>query len=589
MSRRALIDVALGRAPADLVVTNGRVVNVLTQEIYEAGIAIKGDRIAAVGDIEYTVGDETATLDADGRYMTPGLIDGHLHMYHSYLGVNAFTEVMLSHGVTAWADGFYGQGIVGGAEAVRFFKSAFDEVPLRLIFLVPTLAYLQNRELGLEPARGISAEEMREMLDWDGCLGLEEPPFLPIVDKWEEFLDLFEATLAQRKVITGHAAGIDWRQTQAYVAMGTSTDHEATGTAEALAKARAGLRLMMRQASGAVDVPAVVKTFTEHRIDPRVLAFCADVASPEKLVAQGSVDENIRVAIANGVPPAIAVQMATLNVAELFGLQNELGVLAPGRYADLLLVDDLVEFSIGQVVVGAQVVCRDGSFVADLQPVEYPESFRDTVRLERPLTPEELSATSAHDGPVRVRAIGVTDGSLVTEELEVELRARSGVIQPDLAADVLPLAMVDRFGKGGRRIGLGFVTGFGLKRGAIASTVNAVCENLVAVGTNPTDMARAMNHLSKIGGGKIVVVDGEIVALVELSLLGLLSEDSLTDVTGKFEQAFAEIADLGCELANPFSQLEFSFACGEIGDIKLSDEGLVRVHPPEKVELAIAS
>jgi adenine deaminase len=587
MSRRSLIDVALGKVPADLILHDARLVNVATGEIYNAGVAVKGDRIAAVGDVDYTRGEETELLDGEGRFLTPGLVDGHLHCYHSYLGVGEFVQAMLRHGVTATADGFYGQGIVGGVEAIRFFKQAFEAMPIRLIFLVPTLSYLQNRELGLTPANGIDASEMREILDWPGCYGLEEPPFLPIVEKYEEFLDLFDATLERRKVITGHAAGINWRQLQAYVAMGTATDHETVEVGDALAKTRAGIRLLMRQGSGAFDVPELVRAYTEHRIDPRTLAFCADLASPEKLVEQGGVDENIRVAVANGVPPIKALQMATLNVAEVFYAQQDFGIVAPGRYADMLLVDSLPDFSIQRVLVGGRTVVLDGEFVAELPQVHYPSSFYGTVKLPAPIDADELAVrVDSQEEEVEVRVIGVTDGSLETDERRARMTVVDGVVQPDLERDVLQLAMIDRFGKG-TGIGVGFVQGFNLRGGAIASSVNAVCENLVVVGTNPTDMAVAVNHLAEIGGGKIVVEDGEVRALVELPLLGLLSEEPLGTVMAKFERAFAAIADLGCELQNPFSQLEFCFACGEIGDIKLSEEGLLLTNPPEKVEVVV--
>ena len=455
-----------------LAITNGRLVNVLTREIYSAGVAIKGDRIAAVGDIDYAIDENTEVIDAENRYVTPGLIDGHLHMYHSYLGVNEFVEGMLRHGVTAYADGFYGQGIVGGRDAVRFFKDALEATPLRLIFLVPTLAHLQNRELGLKPAPGISVEEMNEMLDWEGCLGLEEPPFLPICEKWNDYLDLFDRCLEQRKTITGHGAGANWRQMQAYAAVGTSTEHEAIAANEAVDKARAGFRLLMRLGSGAIDLPELVKAYVEHKIDPRTLAMCADLASPEKLLREGGVDENIRSAIRNGVSPDVAIQMATINVAEAFFLQREMGAVAPGRYADILFVDDLTTFDITRVFVGGMTVVRDGEFLADLTPIEYPSNFRGTIKIEREITAGDLEPRTDAKGPVTVRVIGVTDGSLVTDDGRAVLNVEDGVIQPDLVNDVLPLTMADRFGKGKGRIGNGFVRGFGLKRGAVASTVN---------------------------------------------------------------------------------------------------------------------
>jgi adenine deaminase len=588
MSRRELIDVALGKTPADVLIRGGNLVNVATAEIYPAAIAIKGDRIAAVGDVGYTQGVDTRIIDAEGRFITPGLVDGHLHCYHSYLGVTEFVQAMLTHGVTATADGFYGQGIVGGMQAIRFFKDAFDAMPIRLIFLVPTLAYLQNRELGLTPAPGIRAEDMFEILDWDGCCGVEEPPFLPIGEKWDEFLDLYEATLARRKVITGHAAGLGDRELQAYVAMGTYTDHEAVARDEGLRNARAGMKLLMREASGAQDVTQLVRAYTECGIDTRTLGFCTDVASPEKLMHQGGIDENIRVAIRNGVPPIKAVQMGTINVAEIFYAQQDVGLIAPGRYADVLFVDNLVDFSVDTVLVGGEKVVEHGAFIARLPDVRYPKPFYGTVSFPHPVTPEDLKfRVHRPEGEVEVRVIGVTDGSLVTHERRTRLRVTDGVVQPDLPNDVIQIGMIDRLCKG-TGVGLGFVQGFGLRRGAIASSVNAVCENVVTVGTNAEDMALAANHLAEIGGGKVVVADGNVVATVELPILGLLSEEPLNEVMDKFDKAFAAIAALGCSLRNPFSTLEFCFACGEIGEIKLSEEGLLLITPPHKVDVVVA-
>jgi adenine deaminase len=582
MQRRELINVALGTEPADTLVIGGNLVNVFTGEIYPAEIAIRGGRIAAVGDVSYTKGPDTRIVDAGGRFVTPGLVDGHLHSYHSYLGVNEYVQEMLRHGVTATADGFYGQGVVGGMEAIRFFKDAFDSAPIRLIFLVPTLAYLQNRELGLTPTPGISAEQMLEILDWDGCRGLEEPPYLPVVEKFPEFLDLLEKTLDQHKVITGHAADIGPRHLQAYAAMGVATDHEAVAVDEGLAKARLGIKLLMREGSGCEDVAQLVRTHTEHKIDTHALGMCADVASPEKLVREGSVDQNIRVAIANGVPPIKAIQMATINTAEVFYLQHDIGVVAPGRYADLLFVDDLPSFSIDTTMFNGEILVEGGRFVGELPRTTYPESFYGTVQLSEPVTADSLSLKVEDRDSVDVRVIGVTDGSLGTHELRATLKVVDGEAQPDLENDVLPLAMIDRFRKG-TGIGLGYVTGFTLKRGAIASSVNAVCENLIVVGTNAEDMAIAVNHLAEVGGGKIVVADGEILALAELKVLGLLSDDPLDVMMGKFDRALAEIAALGCGLKSPFSQLEFCCACGEIGAIKLSEEGLVLLEDPPRI------
>jgi adenine deaminase len=588
MKRRELIDVAMGKTHADVVVEGGRLVNVATAEIYEADVAVKGDRIAAVGDVAYTKGPETRVIDARGRFVTPGLVEGHLHQYHSYLGVTEYVQALLSHGVTATADGFYGPGIVAGVPAIRFFREAFERMPIRLIFLAPTLSWLQNRELGLTPTPGIDAADLFEILGWDGCYGLEEPPYLPVVEHYVEFLDLFDEALRQRKVITGHAAGINWRQLQAYAAVGVTTDHESVEVHDALAKARAGMTLLMRQGSGCFDVPEVVRTHTEFRIDPRRLAFCSDLASPEKLITEGTIDHAIRVAIAQGVAPVNAVQMATINTAEAFYAQRDFGVVAPGRFADLLLVSNLRDFAIDTVVFGGNEVFKDGEFLLKLPKTEYPDYLRDTVTLPQPITADALTFRVEDDRhEVEVRVIGVTEGSLETDERRTRLPVEDGVVGADVEGDVLLLAMIDRFGKG-TGIGLGFVQGFRLRDGAIASTANAVCENIVIVGTNPTDMTVAANHLATLGGGKVVVRNGEIVASVGLPVCGLLTDEPMEQVMARFGRAFEAIAELGCPLKNPFSQLEFCFACGEIGDIKLSEEGLILIHPkPRKVEVVV--
>lgn len=574
--RRDLVAVAMGRAPADKLVTDARIVNVATREVYEGDIAIKGRRIAAVGDIGHTVGPETEQISAGGRCVAPGLIDGHLHCYHSYLGVAEFTQGMISHGVTTTFDGYYGQAIVGGRAAVEFFKDAFAAMPLRVVFLVPVVGYLQNRDLGLTPTGGMDIADMREMLAWPDCAGLEEPPPLRVLRGDEEFLSLFEETLAQRKVITGHAAGVDEKVLQAYIAMGVYTDHEMVTAQESLARARLGMKLLAREGSGAPDVREVVRPFAEGSIDSRSFGFCTDLLSPELLLGEGGIDNAVRVAISRGVPPVEAIQMATLNVAEAFFVQHDVGVLAPGRFADMLFLDDLSSFTIGDVLVGGEHYVRDGAFVGALPAVDYPDTLLGTIRLEREVRARDLALDLGEATACDVRVIGVTGGSLETEERTAQLVVRGGIPQPDVENDVLPIAMVDRHGKG-TGVGHGFVQGFGLARGALASSVNAVCENVVVVGTDYEDMATAVAHLAAVDGGVVMVVDGEVVACVELPILGLMSRDPLDVVSASFDGLFAAIADAGCRLRNPLSQLEFSCACGEIPAIKISDEGLVLV------------
>src|SRR6185312_11255571 len=290
-----------------------------------------------------------------------------------------------------------------------------------------------------------------------------------------------------------------------------------------------------------------------------------------------------------GVAPVRAVQMATINTAEVFYAQRDFGIVAPGRLADLVLVSNLRDFKIDTVIFGGTEVFKQGKFLLKLPKTEYPSFLRGTVKLPHPVTADELTFTAKKDRPnIEVRVIGVTEGSLETDERRAQLAVVGGKVQADIERDVLLLAMIDRFGKG-TGIGLGFVQGFQLRDGAIASTANAVCENIVIVGTNPADMAVAANHPAKLGGGKVVVRGGQVLASVGLPICGLLAEDPMEQVMAKFNRAFAAIAELGCPLKNPFSQLEFCFACGEIGNIKLSEEGLLLIHPqPHKVDVVVA-
>lgn len=585
--RRALVDVAMGRKPADTVVSGGVLVNVNTAETYEADIAISGQRIAAVGDVSHTIGESTRRIDAGGRFVTPGLIDAHIHSYHSYLSVHAYVEGMLRHGITAVADGFYGQGIVSGIEAIRWSKETFDRMPLRLLFLVPVMSYIQNRELGLTPVPSISVQDMHEMLRWEDCLGLEEPPYLVLEHGFDEIYDLFEESLRLRKVVTGHAAGLTDHQLQAYIAMGAATDHEMITAAEGVDRARAGMRLLVRGGSNCNDLPAVLPAYTKNHIDPRSISFCTDVLSPEKLIDGGGVLQMLRDAIATGVDPVTAVQMATLNAAEVFNLELEMGSVSPGRLADFLFVDDLERFDISSVFVGGVERVRDDTLLDELPPVEYPAEFRSTVRLAAPVTAADMRVAVPAKPTTKIRVIGATDGSLFTQERHLEVPSADGVLRASVEDDVLPIVMVDRHGKG-TGIGHAFVQGIGLKRGAIASSVNSVCENLVVVGVDEDDMALAVNRLAEIGGGKIVVADGEVLATIELPVFGLLSEDPLDVVSKKFDAAFAAIRSLGCELDSPFSSLEFCCACGEIGDIRLSEEGLMLVETSSRVDLVVA-
>jgi adenine deaminase len=585
MERRRLINVALGREPADAIVAGGQVLSVHTGEVLRADVAIVGSRIAAVGELPSAVrGPQTRVINASGLFVSPGLIDGHLHYHHTYLDPAEASKLLLRNGITGTADGFYGEAIVGGAEAVRAIKQAADRLKIRLIFLAPTSAYLQNRMFGLKAAKAVSIADLHDMLDWDGCYGLDETPYSSVVDQDDGMLGLFEATLAKGKVVTGHVRGADRWQVQAFAAMGGNVDHEAVDVDDVLARARAGMKVLMRFGSGVPDLPNLIGAYTKVGISPRQLALCTDVLLPEAIY-EGGVDTAVRKVIGAGIDPVDAIAMGSLNVAEAFRADHDMGSITPGRFADMVLLEDLATFKVRKVIFGGDEVVDRGKLLFDNQRPSYPAFMTDTVRLAKTYQPDDFKVRTQHkNGPVKVRVIGVSETDLVTSELFETLEVANGVIQPDAGKDVAMTAMIDRLGKGSG-MSVAFIKGFRLKAGALASTHNAVCENLAIAGTNGADMAFAADELRRMGGGQIVVRDGKVLAAFRMPVLGLFSDQPYEEVLERRREIQAAAESLGCTLNDPLLKLEFSYACAEFPLLRMSEEGLFRTDTKEHLSV----
>ena len=571
-----------------MIVTGGQVVSVHTSEIIRADVAIAGSRIAAVGKLSAASrGPRTHVIDATGLFVSPGLIDGHLHYHHTYLDPAEASKLLLRHGITGTVDGFYGEAIVGGAQAVHALKQAADKLKIRLLFLAPTTAYLQNRMFGLTPAKAVSIEDLHEMLDWEGCYGLDETPFSSVIDKDEGMLGLFEAALAKGKVVTGHVRGADERQVQAFVAMGGSVDHESTSVQDVLSRARAGMKVLMRFGSGVPDLPNLIGAYTEAGISTRQLALCTDVLLPEAIF-EGGVDVAVRRTIEAGIKPVEAIAMGSLNVAEAFRADHDMGSVTPGRFADMALLEDLATLKVRKVIFGGEEVVDQGRLLIESKRPDYPAFMTDTVRLARNFRADDFKVpTDRKNGSVEVRVIGVSKTDLVTSEFFETLKVVDGVILPDPDKDVAMTAMVDRLGKGSG-MAVAFIGGFRLKDGAIASTHNAVCENLAIVGTNGADMAFAAEELRKMGGGQIVVRDGKVLAAFRMPILGLFSDQPYEEVLALRRKIQAAAELLGCTLNDPLLKLEFSYACAEFPLLRMSEQGLFRTDTKEHLSVIAA-
>lgn len=585
--KKNLIEVAMGKRPADLVIQGGKLVNVLTREIYLADVAILGDRIAAVGKVDHTVGPETAIIEAQGKYLTPGLIDVHLHTHGTQLNIVEFAVAALPRGTTGLGADFYGEAVVGGMQAVRTCLDLARNLPLKVWFMLPTPGYYQNIPFGHSgrPTR----EDMFQMLDWPECFGMDDTFASKIVAGDSKILELVDAVQERAKKIGGHGSEISGKPLVAWMAyVRASDDHECVDPEEAIEKARLGLHIVMREGSGSPNVSNVIKAVTEYGLDPRRFCFCTDLIMPLHIEKYGLIDNAVRKAIRAGVPPVVAVQMATLNAAECLKVDDDYGSISPGKVADVLLIDDLAGFEVALVIAKGELVAREGRMLKELQPARFPEWAYGTVQLPHPITPEDLVLRVENDqSEVAVRVITATGDSLVTGEEQIKVSVKDGFITTDVQRDLLKVAAIERV-QGTREIGVGLVHGFGLQSGAIATTYNSQQQNLVVLGTNDQDMVNAANTLAEVGGGFIAVEQGKVKALLELPLFGLLSDQPYADFLIRLRELNQAVAELGCDFPAPFHTLGFAGLPVDIGTLKISPKGLIDVWQGEVVNLLVS-
>lgn len=583
-----LLDALAGVADADMVVTGGRIVDVHKKEVRDGGIAVKAGRIIRVGEVESLVGPGTEVLDARGRYLTPGLIESHAHSYHANFNMTEYGKLCLSRGTTAVAESFYGQGQIRGREAVRFFYEELRRTPITLLFLVPVLAYLQNLELGLAATPGtVTGEDLFEMLEWEGCVGLEEPPYIPVAERDPVIVRLIERALSQGKVVMGHAAGLTEEELDGYAAFGITGDHEQLTAEEAMWRVQRGMMVSTRETPIARNQRDVQRALTELGADPAMFMFCSDVPDAVTYATVGHIDEYIRIAVEGGIDPLDAVAMGSYNTARYYRVDHMVGSLAPGRQADILMVGDLERFDVQTVIAKGTVVVSDGERKHRFQRPVYPAFLQGTVGLKRPVEVEDL-AVRAPEGrtEVTVRAIGAE--SLLSDERRFPMPVGAdGTVAADVGRDILKVAMWDRYGRWAEPA-VAFMQGFQLKRGAIATSYNPFYNNVMALGTNDADMALAANTVNELGGGFVAVADGKVLGSVALPLVGLLSDGDADVVVPQLERLYAQVAEeLGCAIEWPFHNFAFTAVVGELPILKMCDRGLFDVAKREHLSTIV--
>ncbi len=586
---RLLVDVAMGRVPADLVIRGGRWVNVHSGEIIPGtDIAVAGGRFAYVGpDAAHAIGPQTQVIEVHGRYLVPGLCDGHMHVESGMVTVTEFARAVIPHGTTSMFIDPHEIANVLGLEGVRLMHDEAMGLPVNVWVEMPSCV---PSFPGLEQAGAtITVDDVRQAMAWPNIIGLGEMMNFPAVIAGDaQMLGEIATTQNAGKTVGGHYASPDLgRAFHAYAAGGAADDHEGTRAEDAAARVRQGMRAMLRLGSAWYDVAAQIKAVTEQGLDPRYFILCTDDCHSGTLVNEGHMNRVVRHAIAQGLKPMTAIQMASLNTAEHFGLEKEIGSIAPGRRADLILTSDLALLPIEMVIARGRVLAEGGRLTADIPAYPYPASARATVNMKNALGPRDFDiAAPPGANSVTARVIGVIENQAPTRALEAVLKVADGLVEMDQAADVCQIALVERHRATGKVVNA-FVSGFGYNVPcAVASTVAHDSHHMIVVGTDKASMALAANTLREVQGGVCVVRDGKVTALVELAIAGLMSVERAEIVAAKAALMVEAMKDCGCLLNNAYMQHSL-LALVVIPALRISDAGLIDVTNFRKTELFV--
>jgi len=560
LSRQArLISVAKGELPADLILANARVVNVFTGEIEPGNVAICQGEIAGVGDYHQA----KEVLDLGGRYLAPGLIDGHTHLESSMLDVAQYARAVVPRGTLAAVTDLHEIANVCGLEGMRYVMSCARRLPLELFLMAPSCVPATHLETS---GASLEVEELRQVLRWKGCIGLGEVMNFPGVLSANVGV-LSKIELARGKVVDGHAPGVSGKNLSAYIAAGIYSDHESVSLDEAREKLRQGMFVMIREGSSEKNLDALLPLVTDKTY--KRCMFVVDDRSCVDLLRDGDIDDVVRKAMASGLDPVRAIQLATINTAEYFRL-DRLGAVAPGYRANLIVIGELARLQIDMVFYHGRLVAKEGKPLFSASKVG-GKGLTNTVNI-KPFNVEALRLmASGKAEPI----IEIVPGQIITRKRLEKVKVIDGIVVPDVSRDVLKLVVVERH-KATGNIGLGLVSGFGLKEGALASSIAHDSHNIVAVGTNDEDILTAVKEIERLQGGLVATAGGKVLASLALPIAGLLSDEPLevvVDKLGKLEQVAAR---LGTILPSPFSTLSF-VALPVIPELRLTDLGLVDV------------
>jgi len=555
------IRVAHGEGKADLLIKNGRVVDVFSGQIEKKDVAIYDGIIVGFGDYR-----SKKVVDVNGQFLCPGLIDGHVHVESSMVTIPEFARAVVPHGTTSVVIDPHEIANVLGVRGVRFMAQSAKNVPLNVFIMIPSCVPATHLETS---GATLTSSDIRRLLKEPWAIGLAEMMNFPgVIFRNPEVLKKIE--VARGKRIDGHAPLLTGKGLYAYLTAGIRSDHECTAAFEAKEKLKNGMWIMIREGTAARNLKDLLPLVTPE--NSRRFLFVSDDRHPRELLEEGHVDSVIRKAISLGCNPILAIQMATINAAEYFRLDN-LGAIAPGFRADLVIFDRLSRFEITKVFKEGILVSKDGQMVrsAVAVPADWKSKSIGSVRIG---ATGKDSLILRSNTPL-AKVIQLVPDQIVTKKVIKKITLRDGLVHPDLKQDILKIAVVERHHASGN-IGVGLVQGFGLKKGAIGSSVAHDSHNLVVVGTNDEDMWEAIRSLQRLSGGMVAVSGGKMISSVPLPIAGLMANASVRQVHGQMQGLLASAKTLGCQLPDPFMILSF-LSLPVIPELKLTDKGLVDV------------
>lgn len=581
MGKNRVIAAATGEIPFDRVIYNIKFINLLTKEIYDSEIGMIDGRIGHINQPGEKPLEGKERYDGGGRYAAPGLIDTHVHIESSMMTPANMAKAILVHGTTTIACDPHEIANVLGIEGVQYIIDASRDIPLMVYVLAPSCV---PSVIGLETAgAAFGREEIARVMAMERVIGLGEVMDFPgVIHQSERMMSVLETAKKYTRFLQGHAPNLTGRELSAYLASGVGSCHETNFSDEARYKLRAGMTLECRESSIAQNIKAIAPVLKECQYPPNA-TLCTDDREPEDLLKDGHLDHVVRRAIAEGIPPLEAIKMATYNAAKLIDLP-ELGLLKPGNLANIILLKSMDNFSVDEVFVQGKLVARSGKLVTDIPEQEFPLETRNTLILESKPTAEDFKI-AASGSKVKVPIIAFNPQMPIITELEyIELPVKDGFIDISGRDDLALLAVFERHGINGNHA-VCFVRGLGLTHGAIASTVAHDCHNLMVLGKDIPDMLKAVDVLSKTGGGYVCTADGNVEALLELPIAGLLSDKSAEEVavqTGKLKQTIKKFGMTG---NFPALLLLVTFALPVIPNVRLTDHGLVDVNTQTLIPL----